>query len=398
VTNSASNSYTTVGGGGNNSATDVFATAGGGGHNTASGSYSSIGGGESNLASGSGSTIPGGISDTATSYTSTIGGGINNYAKGTGATIAGGNNNSIGNNYYSAIGGGYLNAVTLGDISTVGGGENNRVIGSASVIGGGLSNYVGGDGSVIPGGAYLRMTGDNSFGFNGGNAPADSAVITSAKVAYFGNVDLWIGSTDSTTHGLRLFESQSGGITYPGANTNYTSLKAGAQSANINYILPTTAPTANGSLLVSSSSGQWSWSSNAIWDNTNSRFGANTTSANTTIDANGDLALREHQVTVINGMNNNLNVGAYSFIQLSGANAAFIITGISGGVNGKTVVLYNSTGQQMTINNNDNNSAAGSRIFTGNGNAYVTPNGYVFDVVTLIYSTSKGGWLVVSHN
>ncbi|MBS1902155.1 MAG: hypothetical protein JSS75_00435 [Bacteroidetes bacterium] len=398
ITNAATSSYTTVSGGANNVASDLFAVVSGGGHNSASSTYSTVGGGQSNLASGNGSVIAGGISDTATSYTATIGGGTSNYVKGVGGTIAGGTSSTIGTGYYATIGGGYGNSLSGGDGSTIGGGINGKIVGSISTIGGGYNDVISGDGSVIPGGSYMRLVGSNSFGFNGGRFSADSAVVSASQTAYFGNVDLWIGSTDSTTHALRLYEGQNGGYTYPGANTNYTAFKAGSQSTNITYTLPTAAPSANGALLTSTTGGQWSWTSGANWDGTNSRLGIGTTSPGTSVDVNGDLATREHQVTLVNGNNNNLAIGAYTFIQVSGPTAPFSITGISGGTNGKIVILYNSSGQAMTITSNDVNSAAGNRIFTGNALAYMTPNGYQFDAVTLIYSSSKNGWLLVSHN
>jgi hypothetical protein len=103
-------------------------------------------------------------------------------------------------------------------------------------------------------------------------------------------------------------------------------------------------------------------------------------------------------MAVGNGMNNNLNIGAHTFIQLGGANGAFSISGIAGGTSGKIVIIYNSTGQAMTLSNNDPLSVVGNRIFNGTNQNYVTPNGAAFDVVTLIYSTAKNGWLIVSHN
>ena len=139
------------------------------------------------------------------------------------------------------------------------------------------------------------------------------------------------------------------------------------------------------------------WSSNLAWDDANTRLGVNTTAPAAKVDVNGDLAMRENTVSLGNGNNNNVNVGNYSFIRITGPTAAFTITGIAGGQNGKMIVLFNNSGQQMTINNNDNtNSNASNTIRTRNGAAYTTPAGSVYDVVTMIYSAANSAWIITS--
>ena len=145
------------------------------------------------------------------------------------------------------------------------------------------------------------------------------------------NGNILLSNNNNTGGELRIAEPSSSG-------SYYTSFKAGAQSATINYTLPITLPAANNGILTSSTAGVLSWGSNLAWDNTNARLGANTTSPSTTIDANGDLALRENAFTAGNGNNNDIAIGNYSFVRISGPNAAFTITGIGGGVNGKMVV------------------------------------------------------------
>ena len=139
-----------------------------------------------------------------------------------------------------------------------------------------------------------------------------------------------------------------------------------------------------------------SWGSNLTWDNTNSRLGTNTTSPNTTVDVNGDLALRENGYTAANGNNNDISIGNFSFVRISGPNAAFTITGIGGGVNGKMVVLYNSTAQNMTISHNDNNSTTAANRIYCKGAANYTVGQY--GVVSLMYNSTDSRWIVVSTN
>lgn len=181
------------------------------------------------------------------------------------------------------------------------------------------------------------------------------------------------------------------------AGTNKSTFAAGAQSANINYMLPTFAPPQNGSFMLSSTAGAMSWARDLSWDTTNTRLGINTTTPSTKLDLNGDIAMRENSITLGNGNNNNVSVGNYSFIRISGPTAAFTITGIAGGQNGRVLVLYNDSGQPMTINHLDNtNSNNGNLIRTKTGNAYTTPGGSGYDVVSMIYSAAGNRWIITS--
>lgn len=181
------------------------------------------------------------------------------------------------------------------------------------------------------------------------------------------------------------------------AGTSKSTFVAGAQSANINYMLPTFAPPQNGSFMLSSTAGAMSWARDLSWDTTNTRLGINTTTPNTKLDVNGDVAMRENSITLGNGNNNNVSVGNYSFIRITGPTAAFTITGIAGGQNGRVLVLYNDSGQPMTINHLDNtNSNNGNLIRTNTGNAYTTPGGSGYDVVSLIYSAAGSRWIITA--
>lgn len=109
----ASGTYSTVGGGADNSATGYscvvcggynntagarfYATVCGGSDNTASGSYSFVGGGSDNTASGNSSAVAGGSENTASGDASFACGG-NNTASGTSSSVFGRNNTASGNN------------------------------------------------------------------------------------------------------------------------------------------------------------------------------------------------------------------------------------------------------------------------------------------------------------
>jgi hypothetical protein len=204
----------------------------------------------------------------------------------------------VSNAYRAVIGGGYYNQVSNGDyqvvsggrsnrgsanFSTIAGGDANSVTADYSSILGGIQNTIAGSFSTVAGGDSLKL-GARSFGMNvpaGGPLAATQLDLSaSANLAYFGNMDIWLGNTDSIARSVRFYEGQRGGTGFPSASTNYTALRAGSQSIDITYTLPSTAPVANGNLLLATagSSSTMSWSSRMVWDNTNNRLGVNTTS------------------------------------------------------------------------------------------------------------------------
>ncbi|MEP7235331.1 MAG: hypothetical protein ABI778_08555, partial [Ignavibacteriota bacterium] len=311
-----------------------------------------------------------------------------------GSIIAGGGASGKQNiiyNDWGVISGGSGNLIgtlaTSNKYSTIAGGSSNTAAGTYNVISGGENNSITttGDYSVIAGGRNLTL-GANSFGVNMSSTSVDLS--GSTYTAYLGDMNLWLGNKNNTARELRFYEPSSSG-------TNYTAFKALAQGADITYTLPTALPAASSGLMISSTAGALSWGANLAWDNSNYRLGANTTAPNTTVDANGDLAMREHGYTAGNGNNNNINIGAFSFVRISGPGAAFTITGIGSPVDGKMVILYNSTAQNMTISHNDANSNASNKIYTkGGGNVVLGQYG----VATLIYNSTDSKWILVSTN
>jgi hypothetical protein len=121
--------------------------------------------------------------------------------------------------------------------------------------------------------------------------------------------------------------------------------------------------------------------------------GVGTTSPNTQVDIAGDIALRGGAFTAVNGNNNNINIGGASFVRITGPTAAFTITGIAGGVNGKVVILYNAATYNMTIANENTNSIATNRITTLTGSGVTTTG---VGAITLIYDSTASRWIVTS--
>jgi trimeric autotransporter adhesin len=121
--------------------------------------------------------------------------------------------------------------------------------------------------------------------------------------------------------------------------------------------------------------------------------GVNTSTPVAAVDINGDLACRQNEVTVINGVNNDIAPGFYSFIKVTGPNAAFSISGFNAGVDGKILTVLNLTGQNMTIvNQTSSASVTTNRINTLSGADIVTTgNGSV----TMQYSAADNRWMVI---
>ena len=97
--------------------------------------------------------------------------------------------------------------------------------------------------------------------------------------------------------------------------------------------------------------------------------------------------------TASNGANNNITLPNKSFIRITGPTGAFNITGITKPDNpdGRVVILYNTTSQNMTITN-DATSTAANRILTGQGDVATTGIG----IVSLIYSVTDARWILLT--
>ena len=286
TSNTASGQHSTVGGGSINNAGAIGATISGGNSNLASNSNTTIGGGSGNVASGTSASVGGGDVNTAGGLNSTVGGGNSNNASSTGATISGGGVNTV-NNTYAAIGGGHSNTAS-GAYSKVSGGRGNTASGTGSFVGGGgdnggsssgntatgavssilggYSNTNDGDYSAILGGRGLTLSSnaDRTVGYHANsNTGALPMTIDAPDVAVFGNTNLWLANNKNTASELRFYEPQNTTGAFPAASINFTSFKAGTQSADIAYTLPTAQGSAN-TFLKNDGSGILSWASSGL--------------------------------------------------------------------------------------------------------------------------------------
>ena len=257
-------SISTIGGGTNNVIDTSANTSviGGGASNVIDdgSTVATIGGGQSNAISGSAdrSTIAGGFRNVISANWSTIGGGEDNTITALSATIAGGTHDTI-QSQNGFIGGGDLNKVRTGatfatiaggrrneiqsggNSAFIGGGDDQIVSGDYATVTGGRSNSVTSDYSAIAGGRGLTLSGDGSFGFLGNNnAGGNGMTVSTANTALFGNTDLWLANNDNSASALRFYEAFNAVGAFP-STANHSSFEAGAQTADIRYILPDTS-------------------------------------------------------------------------------------------------------------------------------------------------------------
>ena len=152
----------------------------------------------------------------------------------------------------------------------MGGGFRNEAEAGSSTIAGGYSNEIwsSGTNSAIPGGRGLTLTGSGSFGFLGGNTGVNNMTISDANVSAFGNTNLWLANNNNTASELRFYEAYNTSGAFPNG-TNYTAFKAGTQSTDITYTLPTALPTTAGKPLTSSTGGAMSWANELSLSNNN---------------------------------------------------------------------------------------------------------------------------------
>jgi hypothetical protein len=188
--------------------------------------------------------------------------------------------------------------------------------------------------------------------------------VSASNTATFGNVNLWLANTDNAAHELRFYEAQSTTGTFPASGTNYTAFKAGAQSADVTYTLPTAAPVSNGQVLTSTTAGAMSWTTAGLQNFTES---VNTATPNVTVP-----------VAQLRASNAATNVDVALTPKGTGALTAQVPNNLSDGGNkrgpgaidwqrSRAAATQVASGQHATIVGGTNNTASGA-ISTAMGN------------------------------
>lgn len=110
----------------------------------------------------------------------------------------------------------------------------------------------------------------------------------------------------------------------------------------------------------------------------------------------GDVAYPGVSVSSLaNGNNAGIVISTNTYMRLSGPTGAFTLCGISGGRDGREIILENATGQTMSVANNSGvDSTAANRILTGTGTTVNSANNP--GLLRLIYDGNQSKWVIVS--
>jgi hypothetical protein len=125
--------------------------------------------------------------------------------------------------------------------------------------------------------------------------------------------------------------------------------------------------------------------------------GINIATPQAALDVYGDVIYRSADLVVANGVTTALNVNSnkFSYYRVNGPTANFTLAGITQGVEGRLVTLFNRSGFTMQLNNLDATASVNDRIITGtNGDLAIDDKG----IVNLQYDGLEQKWIVVSNN
>jgi hypothetical protein len=132
--------------------------------------------------------------------------------------------------------------------------------------------------------------------------------------------------------------------------------------------------------------------------------GINNTNPQAALDLQGDVRFRSATLTLLNGLNNDVDLITVksSVYMLAGAALGIggpQITGFTGGVDGRIVTIFNNSTigaiQLYDANFSISPSAAANKIITGSGNNVVI---FSSGSVTLRYDGAKQKWTVIASN
>ncbi len=238
---------------------------------------------------------------------------------------------------------------------------------------------------------------------------------TTAGTNFFGTTDsIDLVAETNNTEGWRLSALSNLGIGTAAPTSRLHTVASGAQTGNyIGNLLTNTATTSTANINKFGteilSTGAWTGTSdtnvgllvNATGGTANiagifqgGDVAINTTKPATYVNDNGDAAVNYTNYTGANGVNHDIAIGPWSFVRITGPTAAFSISGIAGGVDGKMVILFNSTTQTITISNDNATSTAANRIWTLNSTGDIVIAGKA--AVKMIYSVADSRWIVLS--
>ena len=101
-------------------------------------------------------------------------------------------------------------------------------------------------------------------------------------------------------------------------------------------------------------------------------------------------------LTLAAGLNSNIAIPPQETIRIVSAAGAFSVGGFAAGADGRKLLLFNNSGNQMTIVNQSASSAVANRLFTLTGADVVLRAGNSF--ASFVYDVNAGRWILVSTN
>jgi len=128
--------------------------------------------------------------------------------------------------------------------------------------------------------------------------------------------------------------------------------------------------------------------------NHNGKIGIGITTPNTLVDIDGDIATRENHI-ILGGSSNNVGIGNFTFIRITGPTANYDITGFAGGVEGKMLIVANNSGYSLTFKNSNAGSTASNQLLLhNNADVIIQKNGGSI----FIYSAALSRWIMVGNS
>jgi hypothetical protein len=125
--------------------------------------------------------------------------------------------------------------------------------------------------------------------------------------------------------------------------------------------------------------------------------GVNTTTPEAALDVNGDVIFRTGDLIVADGITLALDVTStkFSYYRITGPVADFTLAGITAGVDGRLLTLFNRSGFVMQLNNEDPSASATDQIMTGTDANMLIP---FKGVINLQYDATEQKWIVKSSS
>lgn len=125
--------------------------------------------------------------------------------------------------------------------------------------------------------------------------------------------------------------------------------------------------------------------------------GVNTTTPEASLDVVGDVIFRTVALSADDGITlaMDVNTNKAKSYRVVGPAADFIIGGITAGIDGRVISLFNRSGFNMQLNNEDPNATAADQIVTGTPGDLSIPNK---GSITLQYDGDEGKWIVMGSS